>query len=420
LKIGIQTWGSEGDLRPFFALAEGLGAAGHDVRLLYSPAEGRDYSAQLAGARYAHQRVGTPRPVEELVRLGREIFSIRDPRRQIQRVVTDLLQPALGEMARSAGEVAGWADLLVFHPFAHPLGAAGERAGKPLICVYPTPLFPTRAMPPPGLPDLGPLNLLTWKVLLTVLSRTLRPSFLQVRSGFGLPPIKRVEEALDRTVLDLVTVSPTLLPRPPDWPAKIHLTGFLAPAPTGPARAVGPEVEAFLAGGPAPVYVTFGSMSAAEADPEAVLSLAERAARKAGRRVIVQTPGTALAEATGDTLRIGPASHDQLFPRCCAIVHHGGAGTTQAALRAGRPSVIVAHVADQFMWGRQLKRLGVAPGSLARHALDADRLARAIEAATTSESMRIRAEQLGRSMAAEDGVRRAVELCELARQAFMP
>ncbi|HVE86663.1 MAG TPA: nucleotide disphospho-sugar-binding domain-containing protein, partial [Myxococcales bacterium] len=297
-----------------------------------------------------------------------------------------------------------------------PLEAAGERARKRLVCLYPTPLFPTRTMPPPGMPHLGPLNLLIWRLVRGVLSRTMRASFSEVRSSFGLPPIRRIEDALDRTVVDLVTVSPTLLPRPPDWRAKVHLTGFLTPPPAGPPPPVSPDVEAFLAAGPPPLYVTFGSMSAAEAEPQAVLSLVERATREAGHRALVQTSIPSSGPGAGDILRIGPAPHDQLFPRCRAIVHHGGAGTTQAALRAGRPSVIVAHVADQFMWGRQLRRLGVAPESLARHSLAPSRLARAIQAATASEPMRTRAEELGRSMAAEDGLRKAVQLCELAAQ----
>jgi len=102
-----------------------------------------------------------------------------------------------------------------------------------------------------------------------------------------------------------------------------------------------------------------------------------------------------------------------LFPRCAVIVHHGGSGTTQAALLAGRPSVVVAHVADQFLWGEELVRLGAASASLRRLTVRSSSLARAIVAALTHPRFRESASVLGDKMRHEDGVATAVHVIEL-------
>jgi len=101
-----------------------------------------------------------------------------------------------------------------------------------------------------------------------------------------------------------------------------------------------------------------------------------------------------------------------VFPRCAAIVHHGGAGTTQSSLLAGRPSVVVAHMADQFFWGAELKRLGVGGEPLARHAFTAIKLANAIRNVLADRSMAQRAASLGQQIAKEHGVANAVRLIE--------
>jgi sterol 3beta-glucosyltransferase len=90
-----------------------------------------------------------------------------------------------------------------------------------------------------------------------------------------------------------------------------------------------------------------------------------------------------------------------------AVIHHGGAGTTAAGLRAGRPTIAVPFFADQYFWGDRLKALGVGQ-SVPRNRLTADKLARAIETAVTDPAMQAQAAQLGQKIRAEDGVGRAV------------
>ncbi|MFL5587557.1 MAG: glycosyltransferase, partial [Ktedonobacteraceae bacterium] len=101
---------------------------------------------------------------------------------------------------------------------------------------------------------------------------------------------------------------------------------------------------------------------------------------------------------------------DWLFPQMAAVVHHGGAGTTAAGLRAGIPSVIIPFFAEQPFWGRRIAELGVGPKPIPRKRLSQERLAAAIHTAASDESMRKRAGALGECIRAENGVARAVEV----------
>jgi UDP:flavonoid glycosyltransferase YjiC (YdhE family) len=95
-----------------------------------------------------------------------------------------------------------------------------------------------------------------------------------------------------------------------------------------------------------------------------------------------------------------------------AVVHHGGAGTTAAGLRAGLPSVIVPFAWDQPFWGRRVWELGVGPRPIPRKRLSVERLADAITAAVSDKEMRRRAQVLGERIRQEDGVANAVEAFE--------
>jgi len=109
---------------------------------------------------------------------------------------------------------------------------------------------------------------------------------------------------------------------------------------------------------------------------------------------------------------IGRVSHAAVFPKCAAVVHHGGAGTTHTALLSGVPSIIVPHVADQFFWADELARMGVSPAALPRRSLTADALALRVRTTLESGAMRRRAQDLSARIRAENGVEAAVTLIE--------
>jgi sterol 3beta-glucosyltransferase len=167
-------------------------------------------------------------------------------------------------------------------------------------------------------------------------------------------------------------------------------------------------LQAFLEAGPPPVYVGFGSMFM-EGGPRQTKVVLDTL-RLAGQRGVLATGwgGLSAQPDTPDVFFVEAVPHDWLFPRVSAVVHHGGAGTTGAGLRAGRPTVICPLVGDQWFWGRRVAALGAGPAPLPKPWLTAERLAEAITRAVTDPALRQRAAALGEAVRAEDGVGRAV------------
>jgi UDP:flavonoid glycosyltransferase YjiC (YdhE family) len=188
------------------------------------------------------------------------------------------------------------------------------------------------------------------------------------------------------------------------------VTGFwFLDAPAG--RRLDPRLIDFLEDGPPPVCVGFGSMNAGDA--EAATTMVTEALARTGQRGILLTGWGGLAAGwTSDRiLVIEAAPHDWLFPRVAAVVHHGGAGTTAAVLRAGIPSIAVPFMADQPFWAQRVFALGAGPRPIPRHRLSVERLAQALRLAG-QPAVRTRALALSQQIRAEDGVGRAVALFE--------
>jgi sterol 3beta-glucosyltransferase len=134
------------------------------------------------------------------------------------------------------------------------------------------------------------------------------------------------------------------------------------------------------------------------------------ALRLAGQRAVIATGwgGLAAANAPEGAFVVDALPHDWLFPQVAAVVHHGGAGTTAAGLRAGAPTVICPFVGDQTFWGLRVSELGVGPAPVPQRGLTAERLADFIRKAVTDRDIRERARALGETIRAEDGIGRAV------------
>src|SRR5690606_8488822 len=152
-----------------------------------------------------------------------------------------------------------------------------------------------------------------------------------------------------------------------------------------------------------PVYVGFGSM--ASTDPERMTEIVLSAIKRSGQRAIFLTGwgGLSQSDLPDDVFKIESAPHDWLFPRMAAIVHHGGAGTTAASLRSGKPTIVLPFFGDQPFWGQRVEKLGVGR-QIERKKLTAETLAQAIAMATGDITLRERAAALGERIRAEDGV----------------
>lgn len=136
------------------------------------------------------------------------------------------------------------------------------------------------------------------------------------------------------------------------------------------------------------------------------------ALRKSGQRGLVAGRWEGLPADTRDILAVGDVPHDWLFPRVAVVIHHSGAGTTSAALRAGVPSIHVPLLLDQPFWAHRVNALGAGPAPIPRPKLTADRLAAAIHAAVTDDRIKVRAAALGQAIRSENGVAAAADLFE--------
>jgi len=156
----------------------------------------------------------------------------------------------------------------------------------------------------------------------------------------------------------------------------------------------------FLADGPPPVFVGFGS--SAHIDPAFILD----STRRAGVRAVVQGVEGAMGD---DAIAVGSIPHEWLFPRMAAVVHHAGAGTAAAGFRAGVPAVGVPVYTDQPLWASRIASLGAGPQPIPYKKLTPERLGDAITEAVSTPSYAQRAAEVAAAIAREDGTAPVVD-----------
>lgn len=197
--------------------------------------------------------------------------------------------------------------------------------------------------------------------------------------------------------------SPALIPKPNDWGGQVSIAGFyflnLASSYTPE-----PDLAAFLAAGPPPVYIGFGSIVVD--DPNALTRMVFDAVSKTGVRALVSKGwGGIGADSVGipdGVFMLGNCPHDWLFQHVSCVVHHGGAGTTAAGIKLGKPTVVVPFFGDQPFWGSMIARAGAGPEPVPYKQLTADALAAAIQEALKPTTL-ARAEELGARIREEQG-----------------
>jgi vancomycin aglycone glucosyltransferase len=345
MRVLLSTWGSRGDVEPMLALAVRLQELGAEVRMCAPP----DFAEQLA-------RVGVPMvPVGQSVRAlvhGVKPSSQADA----PRVAADLVAAQFDTVAAAAEGC----DALV----ATGLMPAGERTIAETLgisyvlatfipAVLPSPHqspLPRPGRPfPPGVTD----NRVLWEVDAERVQALYGPPLNTHRAAIGLPPVHNVRDYVftDRPWL---ASDPTLGPWPGSTEFDVVQTGAWILPDERPLPA---ELVAFLDAGAPPVYVGFSSVRA----PEDAARVAIAAIRAQGRRVLVSRgwADLALIDDRDDCFVVGEVNLQELFGRVAAVVHHGGAGTTTTATRAGAPQVVVPQIADQPYWAGRVADLGI-------------------------------------------------------------
>jgi len=405
VKFIAVTYGTEGDARPLSALCRALLDRGHDARLFAD-------RATLSSA----ESLGVPTTA-----LAGDIRGALQPSGSISAVVgkgssfTGTANALAGIANANAeawmrGVVAAGrgCDAIIVSGLAAFIGLSAaeylrvKAIGTGLIPITPTKAFPSPFLPPKSVPRF--LNRASHRLVNWMLWRAFRKATNAARMKVcGLAPRRQGWSAHPM----LYGLSPSVLPRPDDWPDNAHVCGqWIPPSPdwTPPQ-----PLNDFLAAGEPPLYVGFGSMVGF--DQRRLFR--ELVAALAGRRALFNPgwSGADTSELPANFFVVGDAPHDWLFPRTSLVIHHGGSGTSHSATCAGIPSVVVPFAGDQYFWADRLKQIGVAPQALNGRSLRAQDLARSIEWAQT-DAMHSRARAVGERMRAEHGLANATAALE--------
>ncbi|MCZ6679796.1 MAG: glycosyltransferase [Candidatus Poribacteria bacterium] len=409
LRIVLSTWGSTGDIQPFIALSERLVKAGHDVRVCTSEIYRESFTKR--GVDFC--TVGVPFEHRRLDRAMDAIIQIKNPLKSAILIAKEGILYEAEKWYKDCLQGMKGYDLAICHSADVPGQEAAIRHKLPWVTVSYCPGFiKTSYDAPAPAPNLGaPFNVLLWKLVEWQMRKQVDALFNRFIAAIGGAERELIGlDGMYSPELNLIAASPNISNPPPDLPAKHKFTGpwFL----DEPDYEISPDLQAFLTQGSPPIIVSFGSMGGSK-NVETTRILVD-AVQRAGQRAIIQAGwgNLRLEEPPAGTFFVGYVPHNFLFRQGACVIHHGGAGTTAAACRAGVPSIIIPHLADQSYWGHTLRKLGVAPKPLYRRDMTPKRLAKRIHAVISSKSMAERAPTLGQKINAEDGLTAAVELIE--------
>jgi len=406
--------GSRGDIQPYVALGVGLVAAGHAVRIVTTVDHTElvaSYGLELCPVDVDVRAELQADAVSASLESGSHLRSFWQIAKIAARMAERMAHVGLEACEGADAIVTGFGGVFMAEAFA-------VRLGVPLVQAYNVPLTPTSAFPgalAPGL-SFGPRSrwlsqVLTrqgvWMLLRSsgnaprkkVLGMPSAPLFASSqRAGFAPGPV-------------LYGHSPAFLPHAPEWGDDVEVTGYWfadEPRDFSPP----PGLDDFLAAGEKPVCIGFGSMS--QRDPAATTRLVLDAVARSGKRAILLSNwgGLRASERPETIFQVESIPHAWLYPRVSAIVHHGGAGTTAAALRAGVPAIVVPFHGDQFFWANLVHERGVGPAPVPRTRLTAERLAEALVRATEDAPMAARSAALGARIREEKGISRAIAAIE--------
>jgi sterol 3beta-glucosyltransferase len=421
-RVLLATVGTRGDVQPFLALAIALRDAGHEVAICTCPR----FVPFIAP--WGIPTFPLDEGLLELLEspLGRVLIGKLDSVWSALRLLPSVLSrvgPIHERMVADAWAATdAWRpDVTVFHPKVFCVPAFASALGTRAIAAALAPItVPTGERPFWGMPRLPlgrPYNRVTYQLLRGASSLGTRGYLRRWRETHD--PAGRSEGAAPHRMAtgDHVPVlhaySTAVVPRPADWPASAQVTGYWRmPRPPADSAKGHEALRAFLASGSPPVYIGFGSMSGV--DPAATTALVVEAVRLAGVRAVFAAGWGGLeVSSLPDTIcGVDQVDHDWLFARVAAVVHHGGAGTTAAALHAGVPAVICPFGVDQPFWGRRVMEIGAGPAPIRQRRLSAPALAAAISACLSDPAYGTAARRIQGALLREDGAVAAVRAIE--------
>ena len=401
MRIALAAEGTRGDVHPLLALGASLLARGHEVQLLAPPdfaSEAQDRGLQFhpvgASVRaymtaHAHALIGGP------------LRALREGTRYLKNCIEAQFK-CLPELVQGVDRIIG-AGVQMATPSVAELHAIPYRYVVYCPALLPSDEHPPILVPAQSMPRWA--NRLSWRSAVALQDRLLGRVLNRERARLGLAPIRHSYPHL-LTRRPVLAADEELAPRPADSVYEVEQISCLHPMQGPPLPQ---KLESFLDQGSPPVYLGFGSMT--DPDPGATTRELLRGLSQHGCRALIGQGWAGLGDGPlpEGVMAIGPVSHAQLFPRLAAVIHHGGAGTTTTAARAGVPQIIVPHLLDQFYWARRVSLLGLGPPAIPRRRLTGQRLMDALWMTLGNETLSERARELGARLRASQDPERAVQ-----------
>jgi UDP:flavonoid glycosyltransferase YjiC (YdhE family) len=412
MRVTVVALGTRGDVTPCVALGTRLRAEGHTVRV----ATFAEFEGLVRGYELDYHRV--PGSFQELIatREGRSALGVPRASPLGMAAILKPFQHCADAVFAECWAACSDADVVAASNVGMmPAIWIARARGLLFVHCQAVPSIVTRRLPHNSFPPwrLGPLyNQMTHRLA----ARIGRRGGSRVLEAWREAARRLAPDVEQRRgtmrYLALVAASPTVVPRPDDWPQHAHITGYWF-LPEGPPRDVPGDLRDFVEAGSPPVCLGFGSMG--DNDPDQLREIVfEVLHRLRLRAVVVGGSGEALTGFEGsDLVRSVPfVDYDWLFPRMGAVVHQGGAGTAAFCLTAGVPQVCVPYCLDHRFWSWRMEVVGVAPPPVIRHRLTVGRLADRLRRAVAEPGFRGRAGELAPRIRAENGLARATRLIE--------
>ena len=413
----IVAFGSYGDVLPFIGLGAELVRRGHAVMLAAPPA----FETHARGAGVPFRPLGAEAWFEA-ANADAQLWDAKAGARILFDLALRLARPAHAMTidAHAAAQARGERLITVASTLSFGPRLARDTHGARVLTAHLSPFLMRSRTAPPVLPG---LDLPVWLPAIAtyaiqravdrfVVDPGRLPALNAYRAELGLTPLPRLTDWLPSPDGVLLMVPPWFAPPQRDWAAGTRQSGFPRGDRFGDSTVLSTDLRAFLAAGPAPIAVTYGSSMR---HGGAFFAAAAEACSRLGRRgILVTARPEQVPSALPDGVVHAPyAPFSTLLPACAGLIHHGGIGTLAEALAAGVPQVIVPNAFDQFDNAARIVRLNVGARldrtGLGAQAL-ADTMARLLFDPVVAEScLRVRA-----AMALEDGVAAACDAIEAA------
>ncbi|XP_051121447.1 sterol 3-beta-glucosyltransferase UGT80A2-like isoform X2 [Andrographis paniculata] len=412
LQIVMLIVGTRGDVQPFVAIGKRLQSDGHRVRL----ATHSNFKEFVRSAGLEFYPLGGDPKVLAAYMVKNKGFLPSGPseihiqRNQIKDIIFSLFPACTNPDPET--DIPFKVDAIIANPPAYGHTHVAEALNVPIHIIFTMPWTPTSEFPHPlsrVKQSVGYrvsyqiVDSLIWLGIRDMINE-FRKKKLKLRRITYLSGFYSSHPSVPYAYI----WSPHLVPKPKDWGANIDVVGFcfldLASSYVPPDSLV-----EWLNKGPKPIYIGFGSLPVEE--PEKMTEIIVQALEITGQRGIINKGWGGLgnlAEPKDFVYLLDNCPHDWLFPRCSAVVHHGGAGTTAAGLKAACPTTVVPFFGDQPFWGERVHARGVGPAPIPIDEFSLDKLVSAVRFMLDAK-VKEQAEELAKAMENEDGVVGAVQ-----------